>query len=112
VQRLLPFAVVLLFGVAIGWSITNRSDRDDRPAAPAKSAPDVYQILVTRPGDSAPDRQTFYTLRPFESAPVTVDRQPPGTWVITIQRGAPSSPTMHTYTARTETVSGSEPPGG
>jgi hypothetical protein len=83
-RQLMLLAVTLLFGTVLGWSVNGRAARTTRPAE-APTPPTAFRtVIVTQPDESSPLGRKHHVLRAFTGDCVSADRQPPGTWVITL----------------------------
>jgi hypothetical protein len=83
-RQLMLLAVTLVFGVTLGWSVNGRTARTARPAEPPPDPSAFQTVIVTQPDESSPLGQKHYVLRTFDGDCVSADKQPPGTWVITL----------------------------
>jgi hypothetical protein len=99
VRRVLPFGVVLLLGVAVGWSFTERSRRAEHRASPPPQEPSIHTIIVTRPDASAPDGRAYHTLRISSTPVVSADRLPQAMWIVSLRSGDDGETKTVTYTA-------------
>ena len=98
-RRVLPFGIVLLLGVAVGWSLTERSRRAERPSSPRPQDPTIHTIIVSQPDASAPYARAYHTLHLSTTPVVSADRQPPGVWIISLRSGDDQETKTVTYTA-------------